>query len=71
MKSKFHVIILCLLTAMYHSSVDGQELEWTEIENGIWKTSVGEPEDISLLKAVDVQPKEKALDKLPSADFSL
>jgi alpha-D-xyloside xylohydrolase len=69
MKSKFHVIILCLLTAIYHSSVEGQELEWTEIENGIWKTSVGEPEDISLLKAADVRPKSEAIDKLPSAAF--
>ncbi|HCO84421.1 MAG TPA: ABC transporter substrate-binding protein, partial [Arenibacter sp.] len=54
---------------MYCPQVKGQELKWAEIENGIWKASVGEPEDISLLKAADIRPKVNALNKLPVADF--
>lgn len=47
----------------------GQNILWKEIENSIWKTSVGEPENISLLKAADIKPKTGAIQKLPKAAF--
>ncbi|NNG11014.1 MAG: DUF5110 domain-containing protein [Arenibacter sp.] len=71
MNFKFHVIIWCLISTLYIPKGYGQELEWVEIENGIWKSSVGEPEDISLLKAVDAKPKEEALRQLPLANFPI
>ena len=51
--------------------VNSQDLSWNEIANGVWKASVGEPEDISLLKAADINPKMEALQRLPKADFPL
>lgn len=69
MISKFHFIVICALLAVYCPQLKGQELKWTEIENGIWKASVGESEDISLLQAADIRPKVNALDKLPTANF--
>lgn len=69
MKINFQPNVLCILLFLCVSIGFGQALEWTEIENGIWKASVGEPEDISLLKSVNVQPKSDALDGLPAADF--
>jgi len=71
MNIKFSFIVLWFLSSLYPSLGFGQGLEWTEIENGIWKTSVGEPEDISLLKAADVRPRSGAIDKLPTAVFPL
>ena len=71
MNIKFSFIALWFLSSLYPSLGFGQGLEWTEIENGIWKTSVGEPEDISLLKAADVRPRSGAIDKLPTAVFPL
>ena len=71
MDIKSHFIALCFLFLLFAPVGFAQELEWTEIENGIWKASVGEPEDISLLKAADVQPRTEALDKLPTAVFPL
>ena len=68
MISKFRFIVICALLSVC-TQVNGQELKWAEIENGIWKASIGEPEDISLLKAVDIRPKVKALNGLPAADF--
>ncbi len=69
MISKFRFIVLYTLFSGYCFQVNGQELKWTEIENGIWKASVGVPEDISLLKAADVQPKVEALKNLSAAVF--
>src|SRR5690606_5194452 len=69
MKIKFPTIILGFLLFIHAAIGFAQELVWTEIENGIWKASVGQPEDISLLQAADVQPKSEAIDKLPTADF--
>ena len=48
-----------------------QELIWHEIQNGIWKASVGEPEKIGLLQSADISPKEEALQEMPAAKFPL
>src|SRR5690606_11026159 len=71
MKAMFHILVLCFVFTASCPQVLGQDLEWTEIENGIWKASVGEPEDLSLLSAADIKPKVEALDKLPATDFPL
>ena len=63
--------VVFALTFLLSGEAICQDLRWNEIENGIWKASVGEPEDISLLKAADIQPKKEALQRLPKADFPL
>ena len=60
-------ITLCLFCLIFNASA--QSINWEEIQNGIWKASVGEPEDISLLKMANIQPKKEALEKLPDATF--
>lgn len=60
-------ITLCLLFLAFNAPA--QSINWEEIQNGIWKASVGEPEDISLLKMANIQPKKEALEKLPDATF--
>lgn len=62
------VATLFLITALT-CQVTGQNLVWKEIQPGIWKAQVGEPEGISLLKAADIQPRVESLQKLPAADF--
>lgn len=60
--------IYCLVLLLSFTAF-GQDLEWNEIQNGIWKTTVGVPDNISLLKAADIQPKVDALQKLPNVTF--
>ena len=63
------VVIPFILLALLSVKSSGQELEWEEIQNGIWKTHVGIPESISLLKAAKITPKVDALEKLPLVQF--
>jgi alpha-D-xyloside xylohydrolase len=62
-------LLICLIFC--YSSLCGQYINWEEIENGIWKASIGNPEKISLLKAAKIIPNTAALNKLPKADFPL
>jgi alpha-D-xyloside xylohydrolase len=48
-----------------------QNLTWTEIAPGVWKTIAGIPDQFDLLKAADVQPNHEALRKLGSALLTL
>jgi alpha-D-xyloside xylohydrolase len=52
-------------------SIHAQPLKWVEVGNGIWKVSVGKPENYDLLKAADVEPNSVAIQKLPAAAFPL
>ncbi|MFT7159302.1 MAG: alpha-glucosidase (family GH31 glycosyl hydrolase) [Bacteroidia bacterium] len=61
--------IILLLISCFGFSISAQSVQWNEIQNGIWKASVGQPEDISLLKAADISPKVEALKKLAPASF--
>ncbi len=65
---RFNFIIIMILFFSNYSAL-GQKIIWKEIENGIWKSSVGEPENISLLKAANIHPKTEALKELPKASF--
>lgn len=46
-----------------------QQLTWTEVAPGIWKTIVGEPDTYDLLTAAGVKPRAEALAKMGKADF--
>jgi alpha-D-xyloside xylohydrolase len=52
-------------------STHAQPLKWVEVANGIWKVSVGKPENYDLLKAADVKPNISAIKKLPTSAFPL
>ncbi len=64
-------IILIFFFQIIVFSTYAQSAEWQEIEKGIWKISVGQPESISLLKVVDATPAHEAIEKLPASDFPL
>src|SRR5688572_1488090 len=44
---------------------------WTEVAPGVWKATVGKPEDLTLLKAAGGAPAMKALAAMPKAEFPL
>ena len=46
-------------------------LEWQTVAPGVWKATVGKPEDLTLLSAAGSTPKLDALAALPSAEFPL
>lgn len=45
------------------------QINWQQVEPGVWKGIVGTPEAYSLLSVADVSPKSGALKKMPVADF--
>ncbi len=62
----FKIILLFISTSGF-----SQKIEWKEISPGIWKTTVGQPDDIDYLKISEVKPNWKALLKLDSTNFPL
>ncbi len=69
MKTSRSIVGFFFLVLLSYGSAYGQNLVWNEIENGIWKATVGEPDNISLLQAAAIRPNVAALDKLPKAEF--
>ena len=44
---------------------------WTLVAPGVWKTTVGKAEDLTLLSAAGIQPQATALAAMPAAEFPL
>ena len=44
---------------------------WTLVAPGVWKTTIGKAEDLTLLSAAGIQPKVTALAAMPKAAFPL
>ena len=44
-------------------------LAFAQIEPGVWKATVGTPEDLTLLSAAGAQPNREALASLPAASL--
>jgi alpha-glucosidase (family GH31 glycosyl hydrolase) len=44
---------------------------WTLVAPGVWKTTIGKAEDLTLLSAAGIQPKVTALAAMPEAAFPL
>ncbi|HEY0944776.1 MAG TPA: TIM-barrel domain-containing protein [Opitutaceae bacterium] len=42
---------------------------WQEVASGVWRASIGRPEDLTLLSAAGVQPSRSAIAALPAAEF--
>src|SRR5262245_7492968 len=51
------------------ASTPATQLEFTAVERGVWKATVGTPEDLTLLGAAGVQPARDALTALPAGSF--
>jgi alpha-glucosidase (family GH31 glycosyl hydrolase) len=51
------------------ASAPAAPLEFKKIESGIWKATVGTPEDLTLLGAAGVQPAHDGLARLPAGFF--
>ncbi len=64
---KQHAVLLLLLLLSF--GTNAQQINWQEIEPGIWKGMVGIPEAYDLLKASGVKPNHDALAKLPASPF--
>lgn len=50
-------------------TVQAQELAWTQVAEGVWKTEIGEPEEFDLLKAGAIEPNVEAIRRVGAADF--
>ncbi|MFC0185081.1 hypothetical protein ACFFJX_22320 [Pseudarcicella hirudinis] len=66
----FTLSILVLFGISVDNSVSAQEkLVWTEVGNGVWKVSVGKPENYNLLSASGVKPEIAALQKMQKTEL--
>lgn len=64
--------LLLFIWAFYLTSYSqAQEIRWEETAPGIWKGTVGTPEEFDLLKVADVSPKSVALERMTPANFPL
>lgn len=61
-------LLLFLLIIGWRGDLKGQ-IQWEQVEQGIWKGTIGTPESYSLLKASDVQPLKEGFSRLPKVNF--
>ncbi|MFK5973473.1 MAG: glycoside hydrolase family 31 protein [Flavobacteriaceae bacterium] len=67
-----YLVLTSLFLVFLSSAAFGQEvLNWKEVQNGIWHTTIGKRQKITLLKAADTSPNEKGLNTLSRVDFPL
>nr|WP_234364284.1 TIM-barrel domain-containing protein [Lunatibacter salilacus] len=62
-------ILIIFIFFISSSLLKAQDIQWEEIAPGVWKTTVGQPDEYDLLKASDVPPKWDALKKRKGGDF--
>src|SRR5690606_33899924 len=69
------IILLCAgwlgLSGQNKPPLPVEQAVWTEVQPGVWRARVGQPEAYDLLKAAGAAPKEDALEKMPSTFFPL
>ena len=66
--SKFFVTALLISS---NSLLYGQDLVWTQIAEGIWKTEIGQPEPYDLFKAADSEPNLLAIREIGKTEFPI
>jgi alpha-D-xyloside xylohydrolase len=71
MQHQLRLFFLLLLFIALHALQAQTTPKWREIHPGIWKTTVGKPEKISLLGAAAIEPRLDALAALPKTVFPL
>jgi alpha-glucosidase (family GH31 glycosyl hydrolase) len=70
MRKSFKYIILSLFVVSVSVS-QAQQLNWTEVEPGIWKAVAGKPEAFDLLKTAGANPYHAGLVEMGNASFPL
>lgn len=70
MKHIKSVFVYFLFTCVFFT-LNAQEINWTEVQPGVWKAVIGKPEAYDLLKAAGAVPNTKALAKIGNTDFPL
>ncbi|MDD4972635.1 MAG: glycoside hydrolase family 31 protein [Paludibacter sp.] len=64
-------LLLFYLFFSFTAILYAQSISWTEIESGIWKGVIGQPEKFDLLKVAGVQSYHAGLEQMPKAGFPL
>jgi alpha-D-xyloside xylohydrolase len=67
-RKQLYLVILFIGMAF---QVAAQSPVWTEVAPGVWKTTVGKPEDLDLLKAAGATPNKEGLSAIAQAGFPL
>ena len=62
---------LFFIATIISISTFAQNIDWKEVQNGVWHTSIGEKQDITLLKAAEIETNIEALNKLSKQSFPL
>jgi len=66
--------LLAVLSSHPAAAADWAEAttpKWQEVAPGVWKTTVGTAEDLTLLSAADARPRTEALGAMPPVPFPL
>ena len=69
MKFRIYILLACALSFTFN--LHAQQIDWAEVEPGIWKAVIGKPEQYNLLTASGVAPYHEGLTKLKTAEFPL
>ncbi|PYF72751.1 glycoside hydrolase family 31 protein [Pedobacter nutrimenti] len=68
---RFKLLIIFLVFFCSFFCARAQELNWTEVQPGIWKGQTGKVENYDLIKASGAEPFTEGLQKLPKTDFPI
>ncbi len=63
--------LLTIVLLLLSSSLKAQNPVWTEVAPGVWKTTIGVPDNFDLLKASGAKPYAEGLSKLEKTTFPL
>ncbi|MDN5211373.1 glycoside hydrolase family 31 protein [Fulvivirgaceae bacterium BMA12] len=62
---------LLLILTLLIGNTFAQQADWQQEAPGVWKITVGEAQELTLLKAAGITPNTTALEKLSKVDFPL
>ena len=68
---KFKYINFLFILLIFSCRISAQELSWTEVAPGVWKGTIGKPENYDLLKAAGSVPNKEGLSKMTGVRFPL
>src|SRR4051794_18720552 len=60
-----------MASGLAHAQTGSNALHWTLVAPGVWKSTIGQQEALTLLSAADIKPNLPALAELPNATFPL
>src|SRR5512133_3226094 len=69
MKNRLILFFIIMLVFVFSQTIEAQDKIWTEVAPGVWKTIIGNPEEIDLYNTAGIKPAVDALTKMGSAQF--